>query len=60
VLSVAVFQRFAGLDLVDAVYFAVTIITTTGFGDINLRDAAPWLQLYAVGLMLSGTAALII
>jgi Trk K+ transport system NAD-binding subunit len=60
VLSVAVFQRFAGLDLVDAVYFAVTIITTTGFGDINLRDAAPWLQLYAVGLMLSGTAALAI
>jgi Trk K+ transport system NAD-binding subunit len=60
VLSVAVFQRFAGLDLVDAVYFAVTIITTTGFGDINLRDAAPWLQLFAVGLMLSGTAALAI
>jgi TrkA-N domain len=28
VLSVAIFQRFAGLDLIDAVYFSVTIITT--------------------------------
>jgi Trk K+ transport system NAD-binding subunit len=59
-VSVAVFARFAHLDLVDALYFSVTIITTTGFGDINLRDAPAALQLYGVVLMLSGTAALAI
>jgi Trk K+ transport system NAD-binding subunit len=59
-VSVAVFARFAHLDLVDAIYFSVTIITTTGFGDINLRDAPAALQLYGVVLMLSGTAALAI
>jgi Trk K+ transport system NAD-binding subunit len=35
-------------------------MTTTGFGDIHLRDAPPPLQLYGVALMLSGTAALAI
>jgi Trk K+ transport system NAD-binding subunit len=35
-------------------------VTTTGFGDINLRDAPAALQLYGVVLMLSGTAALAI
>jgi Trk K+ transport system NAD-binding subunit len=59
-VSVAVFARFAHLDLVDAIYFSVTIITTTGFGDISLRDAPAALQLYGVVLMLSGTAALAI
>jgi Trk K+ transport system NAD-binding subunit len=60
--GVAIFWTVSGLDLdlVDAIYFTVTIITTTGFGDINLRDAAPALQLYAVALMLSGTASLAI
>jgi Trk K+ transport system NAD-binding subunit len=35
-------------------------MTTTGFGDIHLRNAPPPLQLYGVALMLSGTAALAI
>ena len=48
------------LDLIDAIYFTVTIMTTTGFGDIHLRNAPPPLQLYGVALMLSGTAALAI
>jgi Trk K+ transport system NAD-binding subunit len=48
------------LDLIDAIYFTVTIMTTTGFGDIHLRNAPPVLQLYGVALMLSGTAALAI
>ena len=57
-VSVLVFLVFADLDLVDAIYFATTIITTTGFGDINLRDAADPLQLYGVLVMLLGAAAL--
>jgi Trk-type K+ transport system membrane component len=56
--STIVFHLFADLAPIDAIYFTVTIITTTGFGDINLRDAAPALKLYAVLLMLLGAAAL--
>ncbi|HWD44599.1 MAG TPA: NAD-binding protein [Actinomycetota bacterium] len=60
--GIAVFWGFSeqNLDLIDAVYFTVTIMTTTGFGDIHLRNAPPPLQLYGVALMLSGTAALAI
>jgi Ion channel len=58
--SVVVFKLFAGLDLADAVYFTITIVTTTGFGDIHLRDAPVALQLYGVCLMLFGAAALAI
>ena len=60
--GIAIFWWFSGqdLDLIDAIYFTVTIMTTTGFGDIHLRDAPPALQLYGVALMLAGTAALAI
>jgi Trk K+ transport system NAD-binding subunit len=60
--GIAVFWLFSEqhLDLIDAIYFTVTIMTTTGFGDIHLRNAPPPLQLYGVALMLSGTAALAI
>jgi Trk K+ transport system NAD-binding subunit len=62
VTGIAIFWWFSGqdLDLIDAIYFTVTIMTTTGFGDIHLRDAPAPLQLYGVALMLSGTAALAI
>jgi Trk K+ transport system NAD-binding subunit len=62
VTGIAIFWWFSGqeLDLIDAIYFTVTIMTTTGFGDIHLRDAPPALQLYGVALMLAGTAALAI
>jgi Trk K+ transport system NAD-binding subunit len=62
VTGIAIFWWFSeqDLDLIDAIYFTVTIMTTTGFGDIHLRDAPPALQLYGVALMLSGTAALAI
>jgi Trk K+ transport system NAD-binding subunit len=62
VTGIAIFWWFSEqeLDLIDAIYFTVTIMTTTGFGDIHLRDAPPPLQLYGVALMLSGTAALAI
>jgi Trk K+ transport system NAD-binding subunit len=57
-VSVVVFLVFADLDLIDAIYFTATIMITTGFGDINLRDAADLLQLYGVLVMLLGAAAL--
>src|SRR5918993_170874 len=60
--GIAIFWLFSEqeLDLIDAIYFTVTIMTTTGLGDIPLRNAPPLLQLYGVALMLSGTAALAI
>ena len=62
VTGIVIFWAFSeqNLDLIDAVYFTVTIMTTTGFGDIHLRNAPAPLQLYGVALMLSGTAALAI
>ncbi len=57
-LSTIVFKLFAGLSLVDAIYFTTAIITTIGFGDINLRDASTPLKLYGVTFMLLGAALL--
>ena len=58
--SSALFWLFAGLSPLDALYFTVTVITTTGFGDISMRDAHPLLQAYTVLLMLVGAASLAI
>ncbi len=52
--GVAVFRQTLGLSWTDAAYFAATIITTTGFGDYNLRDAAGGVKLFGAGLMFAG------
>jgi Trk K+ transport system NAD-binding subunit len=57
-LSIAVFYFYAGLDPVTALYFTVTVMTTTGFGDISLRGASAALRLYGTALMLLGAAGL--
>jgi Trk K+ transport system NAD-binding subunit len=44
------------LDLITSLYFTVTVVTTTGFGDFNLATQ-PWpLKLFGIILMLSGTS----
>jgi Trk K+ transport system NAD-binding subunit len=57
-LSVAVFAVFFDLSLLDSIYFVATIMTTTGFGDITLRDAPPALKMYGVFLMVLGAGLL--
>ena len=57
-LSVAVFSRALHLRLVDAVYFVVTTATTTGYGDITLKDSPDWVKLFGCVIMLSGGALL--
>ncbi len=57
-LSVAVFAHSLHLSLVDAVYFVITTATTTGYGDINLKDSPDWLKLFGCLVMLSGGALL--
>jgi voltage-gated potassium channel Kch len=52
--SVGVFHAALGLSWVDAFYFVVTTVTTTGYGDINLQNASPFLKLYGSAVMISG------
>lgn len=58
VASATVFAAFRDLSPIDAVYFTVTVVTTTGFGDINLSGSSGWLKLYGSALMVAGAALL--
>lgn len=54
--SIGIFRMVLHLPLVDAYYFVVTTITTTGYGDITLREAPAWLKVYGTLVMISGCA----
>jgi len=47
------FHTSEGLRWVDAFYFVTTVITTTGFGDINLRNSSDAAKIFAIGMMLT-------
>jgi Trk K+ transport system NAD-binding subunit len=57
ITSVAVFHFAAKLSVLDAVYFVITTVTTTGYGDISPRGNGIAVQLYACLLMLLGSAS---
>ena len=57
-ISVLVFRYGMGLSLIDAVYFMVTTLTTTGYGDISVKDQAVWLKVYCSLMMLLGSATI--
>ncbi|MGA7731473.1 MAG: NAD-binding protein [Chloroflexia bacterium] len=59
-VSAIIFSVFQGLSPLDAIYFAVSTITTTGFGDISFIDTHPALKAYGIFLMLLGAASLAI
>jgi len=46
------------LTWLDAFYFSVTVMTTTGFGDISLRNSSAFAKLFGAGLMLSAVGLL--
>ena len=52
--AIVVFRHALGLTWIDAVYFATTVVTTVGFGDINLLQAPAWVKLFGVVLMFAG------
>ncbi|MFM1904747.1 MAG: hypothetical protein RLZZ440_2647 [Planctomycetota bacterium] len=52
--AIIVFRQTMELSWIDATYFATTVVTTVGFGDINLHQAPAWLKLFGVGLMFAG------
>ena len=54
VAAIVVFHVTMDLSWVDAAYFATTVVTTVGFGDINLHEAPAWVKLFGVGLMFGG------
>jgi Trk K+ transport system NAD-binding subunit len=58
IISVFVFRFGMNLAIEDALYFVVTTVTTTGYGDITPKDSALWLKLYGCMLMVLGSAAL--
>jgi Trk K+ transport system NAD-binding subunit len=49
-----VFDGLLAIDLLDSLYFVVTTVTTTGYGDISTLDASAQAQLVNIGLMLLG------
>jgi len=58
VASIFVFRYALHLSPVDALYFVVTTATTTGYGDISLKDTPDWVKLYGCLVMLTGGALL--
>jgi voltage-gated potassium channel Kch len=52
--SIVVFRFAMDLSWVDATYFATTVVTTVGFGDISFHDSPAWLKLFGVVLMFTG------
>ncbi|MFT3773117.1 MAG: NAD-binding protein [Minicystis sp.] len=57
ITSVAVFHYALGISVVDAIYFVITTVTTTGYGDITARGGGIAIELYACLLMLLGSAS---
>jgi Trk K+ transport system NAD-binding subunit len=58
IISTVIFNRFAHLGLIDALYFTINVMTSTGFGNITIVDAPAAIKLYGAVLMLTGAAAL--
>ena len=54
--SVGVFHFGMGLSSLDAYYFVMTTLSTTGYGDINLQNARPLMKIYGTLVMVSGGA----
>lgn len=52
--AIVVFRNTLNLTWIDATYFATTVVTTVGFGDINLHQAPDWVKLFGVTLMFAG------
>jgi Trk K+ transport system NAD-binding subunit len=57
-LNVFVFQLALELSFVDSIYFVMTTVTTTGYGDISPAKAPDIVKLYSAGFMIIGSATI--
>lgn len=56
-LGTVYFKLAMNLPVIDALYFVVATITTTGYGDISPKDAPGSVKVACVALMLAGTCS---
>jgi Trk K+ transport system NAD-binding subunit len=56
--SVFIFHRAMNLSFVDAIYFVTETVTTVGYGDISPHRGEPQLKIFAVVLMILGSASI--
>lgn len=54
-VGINVFHGGLGLDWLHSAYFVVTIMTTTGFGDISVKDASSGVIWFVITLMMMGS-----
>lgn len=52
------FHETESLTWIDSFYFITTMITTTGFGDIHLRDSSTLAKIFAISTMLTSVSFL--
>jgi Trk K+ transport system NAD-binding subunit len=50
--------RHPRMSWVDALYFTIETITTTGYGDFSFAHQETWLRLFAAGLMFGGATTI--
>lgn len=60
VISTIVLRAFYDADgshmtWIQSLYFTIETAATVGFGDFSFRDQEPWLQIFAIWLIISGT-----
>lgn len=55
-VSTGVFCFGMKLSMIDSLYFVITTLTTTGYGDINVSREETWVKLYTCMMMVFGTA----
>jgi Trk K+ transport system NAD-binding subunit len=57
-ISIFVFKSVLHLSMVDAIYYVITTVTTTGYGDITVLHSSSWVKLFNGLIMLTGGALL--
>jgi Trk K+ transport system NAD-binding subunit len=50
--------RHPRMSWIDALYFTIETITTTGYGDFSFAHQVVWLRLFAAGLMFGGATTI--
>jgi len=55
-ISVWVFHKTQNWSIIDSLYFVIATCATVGYGDLNLKDAEPWIKFFDCLVILSGAS----